>query len=209
MEKSIESWRFVSSTKGSSCASQLTNPGPQDDPCDAAAVVVTGSRFDASWCVGIPRPICGRLLAHCMRRAYSRDACTAGSRRPIRVAMIAITTSNSTSVKAASRRKPRVEIIRKAPDASGGGPSRATRTSCKPESLGHQRSTHATRTPAETQTVCIKTLRHRGLYATVLQQEWKYGRVIAHGVSLPPCPSGARSCPCSPTTWKSIFSISS
>src|SRR5947207_332032 len=49
------------------------------------------------------RPICLRLLTHCERRAASRAACTAGSRRAIRTAMIAITTSNSIRVKARGR----------------------------------------------------------------------------------------------------------
>ena len=48
----------------------------------------------------IARPICLRLLTHWARRAASRAACTAGSRRPIRTAMIAITTSNSIKVNA-------------------------------------------------------------------------------------------------------------
>src|SRR5258708_4085377 len=39
------------------------------------------------------------LLAHLMRPAASRIFWTAGSRRPIRMPMIAMTTSNSTSVK--------------------------------------------------------------------------------------------------------------
>src|SRR4051812_10487355 len=45
------------------------------------------------------RPICFRLLEHFMRLAASRIFWTAGSSRPIRIAMIAITTSNSMSVK--------------------------------------------------------------------------------------------------------------
>src|SRR5262245_46755796 len=47
----------------------------------------------------MPRPICFRLLTHCIRRAASRAACTAGNKSAIRTAMIAITTSNSMSVK--------------------------------------------------------------------------------------------------------------
>ena len=39
------------------------------------------------------------LFVHWIRRAASRAACTAGNRRPIRTAMIAITTNNSISVK--------------------------------------------------------------------------------------------------------------
>ena len=43
--------------------------------------------------------ICLRLLASEMRAAASRTFCTAGSNRPIRMAMIAITTNSSISVK--------------------------------------------------------------------------------------------------------------
>src|SRR5262245_12118940 len=39
------------------------------------------------------------LLAHCIRRADSRANCTAGNRSATRMPMMAITTSNSTSVK--------------------------------------------------------------------------------------------------------------
>ena len=45
------------------------------------------------------RPICFRLFVHCACRAASRADCTAGSKSEIRTAMIAITTSNSISVK--------------------------------------------------------------------------------------------------------------
>ena len=49
-------------------------------------------------------PICLRLLEHCMRRAASRAAWTAGNNIAIRTAMIAITTNNSISVKPKRRR---------------------------------------------------------------------------------------------------------
>src|SRR6266436_9172504 len=45
------------------------------------------------------RPICFMLLRHCMRRAASRAAWTAGKSRAIRTAMMAITTNSSISVK--------------------------------------------------------------------------------------------------------------
>src|ERR1700685_4478422 len=48
-------------------------------------------------------PSCFRLLRHCVRRAASRAAWTAGSNRAIRIAMIAITTNSSISVKPARR----------------------------------------------------------------------------------------------------------
>src|SRR5947207_1570819 len=45
------------------------------------------------------RPICFRLFWHWARAAASRTFCTAGTSSPIRIAMIAMTTSNSISVK--------------------------------------------------------------------------------------------------------------
>src|SRR5262249_28740326 len=45
------------------------------------------------------RPICLRLLLHLMRLAASRTFWTAGNSRPIRTAMMAMTTSSSMSVK--------------------------------------------------------------------------------------------------------------
>src|SRR5262245_38464205 len=44
------------------------------------------------------RPCCLRLLAHWIRAAASRTFCTAGSSKPIRTAMMAITTSSSINV---------------------------------------------------------------------------------------------------------------
>src|SRR5207244_2062535 len=48
-------------------------------------------------------PSCLRLLSHWMRAAASRTFCTAGNSRPIRTAMMAITTSSSISVNADRR----------------------------------------------------------------------------------------------------------
>src|SRR5262245_25177058 len=48
-------------------------------------------------------PICLRLLEHWMRAAASRTFCTAGSSRPMRTAMMAMTTSSSISVNAERR----------------------------------------------------------------------------------------------------------
>ena len=44
------------------------------------------------------RPICLRLFEHCIRRAASRTACTAGNSNATSTPIMAITTSNSTSV---------------------------------------------------------------------------------------------------------------
>src|SRR6478672_4171633 len=48
-------------------------------------------------------PSCFRLFWHFDRAAASRTFCTAGSNNPIRIAMIAITTSNSIRVNARFR----------------------------------------------------------------------------------------------------------
>ena len=60
-----------------------------------------GGNFSlAAWKLWIASPLCFKLFPHCIRRAASRALCTAGSRRPTSVPMIAITTNSSTSVKA-------------------------------------------------------------------------------------------------------------
>ena len=57
----------------------------------------TMGAFPAAW---MARPICLRLLAQVVRAADSRTFWTAGRSRPMRTAMMAITTSSSISVKA-------------------------------------------------------------------------------------------------------------
>jgi hypothetical protein len=52
----------------------------------------------------VARLICLRLFWHFIRLAASRTFWTAGKRRPIRMAMMAMTTSNSISVKPRQRR---------------------------------------------------------------------------------------------------------
>src|SRR5262245_4901882 len=77
-------------------------------------------------------PICLRLFAHWMRAAASRTFWTAGSSSPIRMAMIAMTTSNSINVKAERGREDagsermrspfwpgRAEEVDAGPDATG------------------------------------------------------------------------------------------
>jgi hypothetical protein len=51
----------------------------------------------------LPSESCLMLLLHDMRAAASRTFCTAGSSRPMRMAMMAMTTSNSISVKPRQR----------------------------------------------------------------------------------------------------------
>ena len=58
------------------------------------------------------RPSCFRLFWHCVRAAASRTFCTAGTNKPIRMAMMAITTSNSISVKATRRGNDRAVMER-------------------------------------------------------------------------------------------------
>ena len=43
----------------------------------------------------MPKPICFRLFADCIRPAAERTFCTAGTNRAIKIAIIAITTNNS------------------------------------------------------------------------------------------------------------------
>ncbi len=64
---------------------------------------LNGKRLLASWNEWHARPICFRLLVDCVRAAASRTFCTAGTRSAIKIAMIAMTTSNSISVKPALR----------------------------------------------------------------------------------------------------------
>src|SRR5687767_7405216 len=54
----------------------------------------------ASWWLCRPRAICLRLFEQLIRAAASRTFWTAGSSRPMRIAMMAMTTSNSISVNA-------------------------------------------------------------------------------------------------------------
>src|SRR5579871_5383095 len=60
-----------------------------------------GNRWKESWKPWTARLNCLRLFWHLARAAASRTFWTAGSNRPMRMAMIAITTNNSISVKAA------------------------------------------------------------------------------------------------------------
>src|SRR5262245_49530355 len=84
-------------------AAQSLGPDPSQPKRPA------GKKLFASWKVCAARPICLRLFWHFMRAAASRTFCTAGSRRPMRIAMIAMTTSNSIRVNAA---RPRIAVDR-------------------------------------------------------------------------------------------------
>jgi hypothetical protein len=54
----------------------------------------------AVWYPCIAKPICLKLFWHFILAAASRTFCTAGKRRPIKIAIIAITTRSSMRVKA-------------------------------------------------------------------------------------------------------------
>src|SRR5205807_2108416 len=69
---------------------------------------------------GTARPCCLRLLVHLMRLAASRTFCTAGRIRPSRTAMIAITTSSCTSVKAGRPRLWHGPVVARSPDRATG-----------------------------------------------------------------------------------------
>src|SRR5262249_26977054 len=58
-----------------------------------------GKRPTVSWKLCMAMPSCFKLLEHLMRAADSRTFWTAGSSRPMRMAMMAMTTSNSIKVK--------------------------------------------------------------------------------------------------------------
>src|SRR5262245_24836587 len=58
------------------------------------------------------KPYCLRWLAHWMRRADSRAACTAGKSSATKTPMMAITTSSSTSVNAGRATKREARDIR-------------------------------------------------------------------------------------------------
>src|SRR5262249_36587908 len=65
-----------------------------------SGAVSGGRTLFVSWMACVARPSCFRLLPHFIRFAASRTFCTAGSSKPIRMAMIAMTTSSSIRVNA-------------------------------------------------------------------------------------------------------------
>ena len=74
---------------------------------DSADILWSG-RPNVSWKLWIASPSCLRLFWHCVRRAASRACCTAGSSSATSVAMTAMTTSSSISVKPVPRRELRL-----------------------------------------------------------------------------------------------------
>src|SRR5262245_42714172 len=80
----------------SAAASQVTALGKSER--------VVGNLPWTSWQLCRARPICLRLLELWVRAAASRTFWTAGSSRPIRMAMMAITTKSSISVNPRQRR---------------------------------------------------------------------------------------------------------
>src|SRR5437870_325000 len=79
-------------------AGSITTPGGSEPPL----------YVPESWKLWQARPICFRLLLQLMRAAASRTFWTAGRSRPMRIAMIAITTNSSISVKPVKRRRERI-----------------------------------------------------------------------------------------------------
>src|SRR5947209_6049048 len=89
-----------------------------------------------SWRLWQARPSCLRLLVHLMRAAASRTFWTAGRSRPIRMAMIAITTSSSIRVK--PRRAD--EFVMTNPLAGTGNESIGPHVLALPDGLSLQRA---------------------------------------------------------------------
>src|SRR5688572_14843231 len=81
-------------------------------------------------------PSCRSWFAHFMRAAASRTFWTAGSNSPIRMAMIAMTTSNSISVNA-----------RRGMGVSGAGEARSQTNACPGVKMLHGRVAVARRIP--------------------------------------------------------------
>src|SRR5262245_8878192 len=95
-------WRLPSSTSGSKRASQLQLYSVQPTPYGGEAgylLPLRGKFLNVSWWWWTARASCLRLFWQAMRLDASRTFCTAGRRRPISTAMMAMTTSNSIKVK--------------------------------------------------------------------------------------------------------------
>src|SRR5205814_246818 len=73
-----------------------------------------GKAFRASWYRCSASPSCLAVFWHCARAAAARTFCTPDINRPIRIEMIAMTTSNSMSV------KPRLRLRWSIADSLGG-----------------------------------------------------------------------------------------
>ena len=85
-------------------------PRTPHDPLLVGKAPPTGAFMLGGYCpiadskLWTARASCLRLFWHLVRAAASRTFCTAGSKRPIRMAMIAMTTNSSISVNAERRR---------------------------------------------------------------------------------------------------------
>src|SRR5262249_11469588 len=113
-------------------------PGATSPPGPATAVNPGGNTWYVSRWLCRARPICLRLFVQLMRLAASRTFCTAGSNRLMRMAMMAMTTSSSMSVKALRRSRKRradstqtrndmTDLLRPGWDVERmGGPGKAT-----------------------------------------------------------------------------------
>jgi hypothetical protein len=75
--------------------------GPKFSVLPAGKMPIAGGNCLYASCSDcVARPICFKLLMHCVRAAASRTFCTAGTNRAIKIAMMAITTNNSINVNA-------------------------------------------------------------------------------------------------------------
>src|SRR5262245_7448348 len=81
---------------------------PRLVPLTGTWLLVGGKCLNVDSKLWVPRAICLRLFWHWVRLAASRTFCTAGTRRAMRMAMIAITTKSSIKVNPNRRRERRM-----------------------------------------------------------------------------------------------------
>src|SRR4051812_42951930 len=98
-------------------------PGGSGGVALGGAGGLAGDAATVGWELCRATPSCLRLFWQLMRAAASRTFWTAGNSRPIRMAMMAITTSNSIKVKAGRRRMmdPREEFVPGSPGKRSAG----------------------------------------------------------------------------------------
>src|SRR5258707_2580255 len=100
----------------------MVGPVSEDQPWEG------GSLFWTEWKLWQALPSCPRLFWQVVRLAASRTFCTAGTSRPIRMAMMAMTTRSSIRVNALRAR------IMAAPFQQGETPERRRKTITQPDS---------------------------------------------------------------------------
>src|SRR5262249_7004484 len=100
---------------------------------------ICGTVLVVSVYMWVARPICLRLFVHVIRLAASRTFCTAGRRRPMRTAMMGMTTSSSISVNPPDGLRLLLDVMMEPPPGRAG---RATNGECGPE-LGARTCGHS------------------------------------------------------------------